>query len=113
MGTGDTERDIEYLVRKIVNLRIFEDSNGKFNYSVKDIEGEILVVSQFTLYADCRKGNRPSFEKAERPETAKMLYDKFIDAIRNEGFQVKTGVFGAIMEINLINDGPVTILLDT
>jgi D-tyrosyl-tRNA(Tyr) deacylase len=113
VGIGDTEKEIEYLVRKIVNLRIFEDQSGKLNYSIKDIGGEILIVSQFTLYADCKKGNRPSFEKAEKPDVALKLYEKFINRVKTEGIEVKTGVFGASMEVELINDGPVTIMLES
>lgn len=113
VGREDDEEDINYLVRKISNLRIFEDENGKLNLSVKDINGEILVVSQFTLYADCQKGNRPSFENAMKPDSAVVLYEKFVEEIKKEGLDVKTGVFGASMKINLINDGPVTIMLDS
>lgn len=110
---GDSEKDIDYLVRKVSQLRVFEDESGKLNYSIKDISGEILVVSQFTLMADCRKGNRPSFEKAERPERAKNLYELFIEKLKDTEIPVKTGVFGASMKIHLINDGPVTILIDS
>lgn len=110
---GDSEKEIDYLARKVSQLRIFEDKDGKLNYSVKDIGGEILVVSQFTLMADCRKGNRPSFERAEVPETAKVLYELFIEKLKHSGMPVKTGVFGASMKIHLVNDGPVTIFIDS
>ncbi|MCX7771083.1 MAG: D-aminoacyl-tRNA deacylase [Proteobacteria bacterium] len=113
IGAQDNEGDIQYLVRKITNLRVFEDERGKLNLSVKDIKGEVMIVSQFTLYADCRKGNRPSFDRAMTPDIAKILYDKFIEEMRKEGIVVMTGVFGASMQIRLINDGPVTIMLDS
>lgn len=110
---GDSEKEIDYLAKKVSQLRIFEDRDGKINYSVKDIGGEILVVSQFTLMADCRKGNRPSFERAERPERAKVLYELLIEKLKHSGIPVKAGVFGASMKIHLINDGPVTIFIDS
>ncbi len=113
VGKGDTEDDAKLLANKLLNLRIFEDESGKFNLSLLDVGGEVLVVSQFTLYASVRKGRRPSFEEAERPERAKDLYMHFVDLLRKEGVKVETGIFGAHMEVYILNDGPVTILLDS
>jgi D-aminoacyl-tRNA deacylase len=110
----DTEEDAMWLSAKIANLRIFDDEKGVMNLSIKDIKGEILSVSQFTLHAKTKKGNRPSYIKAARPETAIPLYDKFNELLTNGiGKEVKTGEFGAKMEVELLNDGPVTIIIDT
>ena len=110
---GDTDNDIAYISKKIANLRVFEDPDSKMNLSVKDISGEILVVSQFTLLADCRKGNRPSFVDAEEPEKANSIYMKFAESLRQAGIATHTGQFAADMQVHLINSGPVTILLDS
>lgn len=113
VGEGDSVKDIEYLAEKLVNLRIFEDQNGKMNISLLDIKGELLIVSQFTLYGDCRKGKRPSYDRAARPETAQELYEKFVESCRSYGLKVETGRFQAMMQVELQNDGPVTLLLDS
>lgn len=110
---GDIYRDADFLLEKIIHLRIFEDSQGKMNLSLVEISGEILIVSQFTLLADCRRGRRPSFICAEEPEEAKGLYDYFISMAREKIGHVGTGEFQAMMKIELVNDGPVTMLLDS
>ena len=109
----DTMEDMEYLVRKIVQMRIFEDEEGKLNRSIQDIGGEILSVSQFTLYADTKKGNRPSFSKAAPGDVALEMFEQFNGLLRDTGIPVETGQFGADMKVELLNDGPVTILLDS
>ncbi len=108
---GDTEEDAFYLARKIVELRIFPDEEGKMNRSLSNIQGEVLAVSQFTLAGSIKKGRRPSFDKAEDPELAEELFNCFVDQIRKSGIKVETGVFGAMMDVHLINDGPVTFIL--
>lgn len=112
-GKDDTEEDAEYLAEKILGLRIFEDTEGKMNLSVTDAGGSVLVVSQFTLYGDCRKGRRPSFDKAARPEDAERLYELFVDELRERGAKVETGRFRAMMDVHLVNWGPVTLMLDS
>ena len=109
----DTPADVEYMASKIANLRIFEDDEGRMNLSILDIGGEALIVSQFTLYGDCRKGRRPSFIHAARPEKADPLYQAFMDEISRLGVPVKAGIFQAMMDVELINDGPVTMMLDS
>ena len=111
--TGATETECEKLVSKICQLRVFEDEEGKMNRSLSDVGGSLLVISQFTLYADCKKGNRPSFIAAARPDTAIPLYEMFIKGCRDRGFHVETGEFGAEMQVASVNDGPVTIIYDT
>ncbi|WP_027357456.1 D-aminoacyl-tRNA deacylase [Desulfofundulus thermocisternus] len=113
VGRDDGVDDARYLAQKVARLRIFEDSQGKMNRSVLEAGGEMLVVSQFTLYGDCRQGRRPGFDRAARPEQARELYEFFVSLLRNEGLVVFTGVFGASMQVEIINDGPVTLLLDS
>lgn len=109
---NDTEENVEQMVRKIVNLRVFADNNDKMNLSINDINGEVLVISQFTLYANCTKGNRPSFSDAGKPEHANKLYEYLIKELEEQGIHTEHGIFGANMEVSLTNDGPVTIMLE-
>lgn len=109
----DTKEDIAWLVQKIVHLRVFNDENGKMNFSIQEVQGEILIVSQFTLFASTKKGNRPSFVFSARPEIAIPLYETFIDEIKKTGVGTQTGIFGADMKVSLVNDGPVTIIIDS
>ena len=113
VGKDDTETDVEFIADKLVNLRIFADETDKMNLGVIEVSGEILLVSQFTLYGDCRKGRRPGFDLAGEPETAEVLYEKTIEAIGQKGAPVETGVFAAHMDVSSVNDGPVTFLLDS
>jgi D-aminoacyl-tRNA deacylase len=113
VGQDDGEDDLTWMVDKLVGLRIFEDEEGKMNRSVQEVGGEILVVSQFTLYGDCRSGKRPSFMTAAPPERAKAMYERVVEVIRSRGLKVETGVFQEEMDVELINNGPVTLLLDS
>ncbi len=113
VAKGDEPSAADYLAEKIANLRIFEDDHGKMNRSLMDIQGDMLVVSQFTLLGDCRKGRRPSFIQAAPPEIAERLYQQFVEAVRSKGLHVETGQFQAMMAVSLINDGPVTLVLDS
>ncbi len=113
VATGDDEAVAEYLADKVAGLRIFEDADGKMNLACADVGGAVLIVSQFTLYGDVRKGKRPSFDRAARPEEANRLYEYFVSRIRASGLKCETGTFQAMMDVELVNDGPVTILLDS
>lgn len=113
VGNADTETDVNYLADKVVGLRIFEDADGKMNLSVIDVGGSVLAVSQFTLYGDVRRGKRPSFDAAAPPDTARRLYELFVERIRAGGLRCETGRFQEMMQVELINEGPVTILLDS
>ncbi len=113
VGHDDTSDDMKYIIDKMIHLRIFEDKAGKMNLSAVDVNAEILVVSQFTLYADCKKGRRPSFTNAASPQKADEIYQTFVQQLRDRGFIVETGQFGACMHVELVNDGPVTIVLDS
>lgn len=113
VSENDNDQDLEYMVKKTLGLRVFEDEAGKMNLSLKDVDGEIMIVSQFTLYGDVRKGFRPSFTESAKGEFANNMYSRFVDRVRNEIDNTQTGVFGADMKIELVNDGPVTIQLDS
>ena len=108
----DTKENVDYLVKKLCNLRVFSDENDKMNLALKDIQGELLIVSQFTLYADCAKGNRPAFIDAARPEQAEELYEYFCSECEKNNIKVEKGIFGADMQVSLVNDGPVTIIIE-
>ena len=113
VGPEDTEKECRYLAEKALGLRVFEDENGKMNLGLSDVKGEVLVVSQFTLYGNCRKGRRPSFVGAAGPEKGEALYEKFLDICREHGYEPQHGRFGADMKVESVNDGPVTLILDT
>jgi len=113
VAESDTEADADYLVDKLIALRLFPDAQDKMNLSLKEVEGEILVVSQFTLLADCIKGRRPSFDRAAEPEIAEKLYDYFVGRLKKSSLKVETGEFRAMMEVSLVNDGPVTFIIDS
>ncbi len=113
VAAGDGRRDAEYLAGKITHLRIFEDAAGKMNRSLKDLRGEMMVVSQFTLLGDCRKGRRPSFTSAARPDEARRLYEYFVACVQENGIRTATGRFRAMMQVELVNDGPVTLILES
>ena len=113
VGQGDGQRQVRWLSDKMAGLRVFEDESGKMNLSLSEVAGEVLLVSQFTLYGDCRKGRRPSFVKSAPPDKAKELYEAFIEALKEKGLVVGTGVFQAHMVVDIVNDGPVTLIVDT
>lgn len=112
IASTDTEAELEWMARKCLELRVFSNSDGKFDQSVMDIGGELLVISQFTLYGDCRKGRRPSFDQAATPAIAETLYHQFVEKLRQSGLRVETGRFGAMMQVSIENDGPVTLILE-
>ncbi len=112
-GEGDATSDLEYVFSKLIHLRIFEDENGKMNLSLMDVKGELLIVSQFTLYADIKKGRRPSFNEAMKPGPAEEMYERFVEMSKAAGIRTQTGVFGADMKVSIVNDGPVTIMVES
>ncbi|MCX7857971.1 MAG: D-aminoacyl-tRNA deacylase [Deltaproteobacteria bacterium] len=113
IGKEDTEKDVDWMVEKIVNLRIFERQEGRLDLSVLDVQGEVLIVSQFTLYGDCLRGRRPSFSEAMDKDSAKIFFDRFVEKIKEKISKVETGVFRAHMDVHLVNEGPVTLILDS
>jgi D-tyrosyl-tRNA(Tyr) deacylase len=113
IGASDTEAEVDWMVRKCLDLRLFPGKNSnRWDYSVQEIQGEILVISQFTLYGDCRKGRRPSFSESATPDTAQLLYEQFVNKLKESGLHIATGEFGANMQVNIDNDGPVTLILE-
>ncbi|MDX8335308.1 D-aminoacyl-tRNA deacylase [Candidatus Cetobacterium colombiensis] len=110
---SDTEKEVEWLAKKITDLRVFNDSEDKMNLGLKDVDGELLVISQFTLYGNCIKGRRPAFIDAAKPDVANELYEKFLKKCKDLGFKTEAGIFGADMKVELLNDGPVTLIIDT
>ncbi len=113
IAEDDTDKDLDYIVEKCINLRLFEDGNGRFNLSIRDVNGEILLASQFTLLGDCRRGRRPSFSRAMAPEDARKMYERAIEKVRSRGIKCESGLFQAHMDVSLVNDGPVTVLIDS
>jgi D-aminoacyl-tRNA deacylase len=113
VGSEDGPEDVDFMSRKLINLRVFNDRDGRMNLSVRDVGGAVLLISQFTLYGDCRKGNRPSFSRAAPPKSAEELYAQLADRIEREGVPVRTGRFQAMMKVSLVNDGPVTLIIDS
>ena len=113
ISSDDTEQNADKMAEKVTNLRIFDDAEGKMNLSCLDIKGDALVISQFTLYGDCRKGRRPSYDKAARPDKAEQLYNYFVNKLKEYSLKIETGVFGAMMSVSIVNEGPVTLIIET